>query len=399
MKLLILIIPLLLQEPSPQEKVHRIEQAIDWLIESDPELRQAGRKILLEAGPEAIFRLERRMSDRGLDRVYEVLRILHAKSGPEATGWVGQKDLPDEEELKKELPRVPKKRVDQYVFSKYYEAWRYAKSGNFQKAMGIAEALLLLEPKSRYRQKLGELRRFCDHRLTQETLCEASVVSSKSVAIRGEKLECSLRIRNRRDQEIRFQFSQEGRGFALVNQVVRVPALRGDEHEYNRSRQVRFENDIPIAADAQWEHSFLLDTGAELDLSQDLQIVTVHAWMLPRRIGLGDAGMTRRIIFEPAVIRVVAKKYEPDLADPLSGLRRAIESGTVNDVFVLSHLLEGGQKETGIGLLVAQLSSTKTEAGSVFLTRLLAFLTGEKIGPRGDKWVEWWKSRKESRNP
>ncbi len=393
MKLLILLFPFLIQDPSPQDKVRRIEQAIDWLLESDPDLRSAGRKILLETGAEAIPYLEGRLSNRGLDRVYKVLRILHAKAGPGATKWVEEKDLPGEEELKKELPRVPKRQVDQYIFSKYYQAWTLAKSGNFQRAMNIADALLLLEPRSRYRQKIGDLRRYCDHRLTQETLCEARVVPSKTVAIRGEKLECLLQIRNRREKEIRFEFGTESRGFAIVNQSIRVPALRGDEHEYNQSRQLHFEREIPIAVDAQWEHTFLVDTGAELNLSEDLQIVTVQAWMLPRKIHLGDGGMTKRIIFEPAVIRVVAKKYEPDLADPLAGLRRAIQSGTVNDVFVLAHLLDGEQKETGIGLLIEQLSESKTSAGSAFLTQLLTFLTGENLGPRREKWVKWWKDR------
>ena len=106
--------------------------------------------------------------------------------------------------------------------------------------------------------------------------------------------------------------------------------------------------------------------------------------------------MTKRIIFEPAVIRVVSKKYEPDLEDPLAGLRRAIGSGTVNDVFVLAHLLEGEQKEPGIGLLIGQLSATKTEAGSAFLTQLLTFLTGKKLGPRREKWMEWWAGRKKT---
>ena len=50
MKLLFLLIPFLIQDPDPQDKVRRIEQAIDWLSESDSDLRQAGRKIVLDAG-------------------------------------------------------------------------------------------------------------------------------------------------------------------------------------------------------------------------------------------------------------------------------------------------------------------------------------------------------------
>ena len=81
-----------------------------------------------------------------------------------------------------------------------------------------------------------------------------------------------------------------------------------------------------------------------------------------------------------------------------SGLRRAIKSGTVNDVFVLSHLLEDGQKEAGIGLLIGELSSAKTATGWAFLTQLLAFLTGEKLGPRRERWIEWWKGRNQKKD-
>jgi hypothetical protein len=394
MKFLFLLLPFLIQDPGPEDKVRRIEQAIDWLSESDSDLRQAGRKILLQAGPEAIPFLEGRITKKGLDAIYEVLQVLQARSGPESTRWVEEDELPREDDFKKALPKVPKRQVDQYIFSKYYEAWSHAKSGNFQRAISVADALLLLEPKSRYRQKIRELRRYCDHRLTQETLCEARIIPSKTVALRGEKLECLLQIRNRRQKEIQFNFGAEGQGFAIINQTVRVPALRGDEHQFNQSHQVHFENEIPIAVEAQWEHTFLVDTGSELNLSDDLQVITLQGWMLPQKIQLGAGSMTKRIIFEPAEIKVVSKKYEPDLADPLAGLRRAIDSGTVNDVFVLAHLLEGEQKEVGIGLLIEQLSTAKTTSGSTFLIQLLTFLTGEKIGPRAEKWVKWWKERK-----
>ncbi|MDP6958129.1 MAG: hypothetical protein QF645_04880 [Planctomycetota bacterium] len=394
MKLLFLLIPILIQDPDPQDKVRRIEQAIDWLSESDPDLRQAGRKILFESGPEAIPFLEGRITKKGLDAIYEVLQILQARSGPESTRWVEEEELPLEEDFKKALPKVPKRQVDQYIFSKYYEAWSHAKSGNFQRAISVADALLLLEPKSRYRQKIGELRRYCDHRLTQETLCKAQIIPSKRIAIRGEKLECLLQIQNRRQKEIQFNFGAGGQGFAVINQTVRVPALRGDEHQSNQSHQVRFENEIPIAVEAQWEHTFLVDTGSELNISEDLQVITLQGWMLPQKIKLGAGSMTKRIIFEPAEIMVVSKKYEPDLTDPLAGLRRAIDSGTVNDVFVLSHLLEGEQKEVGIGLLIEQLVTAKTTSGTTFLTQLLTFLTGEKLGSRGEKWVKWWNERK-----
>ena len=102
----------------------------------------------------------------------------------------------------------------------------------------------------------------------------------------------------------------------------------------------------------------------------------------------------RRIVFEPATVKVLPRKYEKDLANPLEALGRYIDSGTDYDVFNMAMILEGEDKEKGIELLIRVMQKGNKAEGLAKLGHLLGFLTGEKLGVDPKKWMEWWEKRK-----
>ncbi len=391
------------QDPKREEaylkKVQRANQAIDWLLDSDEELRAAGRKTLLELGSDAVPFLEQKLTDKGVQEIYRILRELYQKESPPERRWLVESDLPKTEELEKEAPEVPQDHVDKYVYSKLYETYLLARKGNYQKAMDIAGAILTLEPKSPYGDQLRKLRRYCDIRITQTTLCEAKAIPAKGIAVAGEKVDVTLRIQNLLKSPVTLSFGEEGQGFAIVEYAIRIPTPKGDVHEMSKSDETRFDREIVIAPGGAWEHKFLVDTGTGLETGPDLQIYTVQPWMQPRKIDLGTAATARRIVFEPAVLKVVPKKYEKDLKDPLEALGRYMDKGTVNDVFVMAMVLEKDDREKGIELLIGALREAKRPEGRSFLCQLLTFVTEQKLGPDPRKWIDWWGSRSKGKNP
>ncbi len=373
------------------KRVKRIQQAIDWLVDGDADLRAAGRKILREIGPEAIPFLERRLADRGMGEVYATLRELRTREG---NFWVEEKDLPTAEQMDKDVPKLARDQVDKYVFVKYHEAWSLAKKGRYEKAVEIVQAVLVLEPRTAHSEGLRRLRRFCDIRITQTTMCEAQAIPAKTIAIAGEKVEVKLRLRNVSKQPILIAFPADGQGFAVVDYSIRVPMPKGDVHEASKSQEIRIEKEISIAVGAEWESSFPMDTGTALEEAQELRIVQVQAWMQPSRIDLGTIPTNRRIVFEPAVVKIVSRKYEKDLTNPLAALGRYMDGGTVNDVFVMALLLEKEDREKGIELLIGAMRHAESRVGQTFLATLLTFLTEQKLGPDPRAWRAWWEDHK-----
>ncbi|MBI2899542.1 MAG: hypothetical protein HYY17_05115 [Planctomycetes bacterium] len=376
------------------KKVKRINLAIDWLLDADAELREAGRKVLREIGPDAIPFLEQRLADKGVGELYALLRELRSREGASENRWAEDKDLPTPEEMEKEAPKVAHDTIEKYVFSRYHDAWLLARKGNHEKAVEMVNALLTLEPRSKYADGLRTLRRYCDIRITQATICEAKAIPAKKAVVAGEKVEIVLRVRNVAKGPITISFGEEDAGFAVLDTSIRIPTPTGDVHEASRTDRERFEKEISIAAGAQWEHACLVDTGTGMETSADLRIFTVQPWAQPRKIDLPMGALCRRIVFEPATIKVVPRKYEKDIENPLAALGRYMDSGTINDVFVAALLLDGEDKEKGMDLLIRAMREAKNPEGRAFLGRLLGFMTGRKFGADPRAWTQWWESRK-----
>ncbi len=372
-------------QESPKEV--RAARALGWLEDGDPELRKIARKTLLSMGRDAIPFLEQILEARGVGEMVKILREIKE-------GYGSPMDLELDVKLPKNAPKVEDRVVDRYVRARYYEALAHARAGRYQRGHEMANALAVLEPKAPIVDTVKKLRRYCNHMITQTTLVEAKVVQGKTLYAEGEPIELMLRMRNLYKSQMEFTWDEgkegsPGYGQAIVEIEIRIPELDGTQVVDRRSDTVRFERKVPIATGAQWEKSFPLNVKPAVESLDQIVLVTVHAWCYPLKIGADGRDLTRRIQFHPAVLKIVPKKYMKHAADPLGGLRAAMSTGIVQEVFITAMMLEGDQRKEGIRLLIETLGKAETAKGRYAIGGILTSITGEKHGTDWKKWDAW----------
>ena len=156
------------------------------------------------------------------------------------------------------------------------------------------------------------------------------------------------------------------------------------------------------------DRTITLDTSAEFSDDQDyVRLYTVGAWLPVVKIdrGLG-AEAQKRIYFEPVTIKLVPQKYLHLADDPLGMLGKAMDAGSVNEVFICAMILSDEQKPQGIELLVSAMEKAQKswkkakDSGAAqeeihfrdaiaIIANILGTVTGEKRGMEVAKWREY----------
>ena len=378
--------------PSADERERRarhIERAVGWLADTDPELRDAGRKQVLEFGREAIGEIEKKLEERGALILANTLREIDK---PGET-FVAARDLMEET-----LPKLDPVAADKYVLAKYAEAMVHAKKGNYQRGFDLSNALWHLEPKGTTADKVKALRTYCDRMITQTTLVEAKVIQDRPFCAVGDKLELTLRMKNVYKSAMSIKYADgdplpPNQGMAVLEIEARVYDWHNTTTSFSRHEELHFETEIPIASGAQWEKKFELDTSAQVPDKEQIWVFTVNAWTHPLTMETDGRPVTRKVTFEPAVIKAVPPKYAGFLADPLASLDACMEKGTVHEVFLCSQLLEGDKKEQGLERLIQWLQKADNPKGREAASWILLRMTGERLGPDPRKWADWWQKR------
>jgi hypothetical protein len=383
---------LLLQD----DRAARLERAVGWLANADPEVREMGRQQLAAYGKEALPLLEKRLGEAGL---LDLARAWRGLAGaPSAPAWIPEEkleELPADDPGAKEAAKLDRAFVDRYVRAKYQEAMGFVRKKSYLRAYELAGALLALEPRSAHAEAIRKLRRHADAMVLQTTLLEAKLLHAKPAYAAGEPVELRLRMRNihQFDLKVSFGKAEEGAkptaGVVVVEIETRITGLRGETESWTRSQEVRIENEIPVAPGAQWETSFTVDLSTDAADRENVREVTVNAWTAPTGITVKERDATRRIQFEPAVFRVVPERYARFLASPLESLGKTIDTGTAQDTYVCSRLLEGADKDPGAAMLVQAMSKTENAGYREALSWILMHLTGERFGPDPQKWQDF----------
>lgn len=405
---------LLAFQTAPQEDTSkRVSRALEWFADTDPEVRELGRKELIAIGREAIPYLERLLDLRNALDIYKLLREVDRERNPFDPRWVSERALPSDEEIEKGLTTEQKNERERYVRRKYSEAAAAAKRARYQEGYDIANALLILEPKSVYADRIKELRRYCDNWVTQTSLLRSRVIPSARAGVAGEKAEFTLRMENVFKQALTVHFDpgSEEKPFqpiVVVEVTCNMLDGKGGVDHATRTFQVPIEPDVPIAVGAQWERVFTLDTAQEFPGDEDhIRVYTVGAWTQPQKIEFGIGSTMKRLLFEPAAFKTVPRKHDHMLEDPLATLRKAIGAGTVNEVFIAAMLVPDASRHEAVGALVDLLEQKDREARQEDLTtgarreavnrrefaaHVLTNVTGEKLGSDPKKWRQYHES-------
>jgi hypothetical protein len=383
----------------PARQAEHLARAIGWLADADPEVREMGRQTLLAAGPLALAALEKDLEAKGsLEQARLLSRLLRA---PAPGGWVGEEEvpeLPQDEEFQKELKKVDPAAVTRYVRLKYAEAMAGLRSKNYHRGYEIANALLTLEPRGPEADALRRLRRHCEAMITQTTLIEAKFVQPRLWFVAGDPVEISARMKNVYRGELTLEYDagtaeEPGGGILILEVDIRVKELRGAGLHERKPFDLRFEREIPIAPGAQWERRITLDPSISVPDEEHIREITVNAWTQPVRIRAEGASFTRRLQFEPAVVRIVPKRYAAYLERPLEWLERTMEGGTVQEVFICSQMLEGADREKGLDRLVVWMGKAETELGRIAAGQILTAMTGQTLGTDPVRWMRWLQER------
>jgi hypothetical protein len=388
MKLTWFLLPLfLVPQSDPSEKQKRVQQLMAWFADKDASVSQSARDSLVAIGKEALPAIDRKLADLGAlplaDLRRDIDRNLPSVSEPYA--------LPADESVE---VKADKEVSDKYVRAKYAEALAWAKRENFQKGFDITNALHSLEPRSSIAEKVNQLRRVCENKITQTTLIEAKIFPEKPATKIGELATVTLRLKNVFRNPIVFKYEgAEGKapeGLVVIELEAGISTLRGESASRNKHQEFFFEGEISLAPGAAWERRLQLDTAFELPDDVDIQTITVNAWTQPSKIDAEGVNLLRRLQFEPATVKLVPKRYAHLIEKPLEWLSKTIETDRpAQETWICVQLLPDDEKRKGAEVLVQAMSKTENPDYRPALARMLTYLTGEKLGSDPKKWSEW----------
>jgi len=389
MKVVLSLVGILLLAPQDAEKEKRIAQALRWFGDRDPELRESARGELVAMGRDAVPAVERALTERAALELAKLYRELHpaAGAGPAPVEYV----LPEEDPT---IPKLEKDAVDKVVRAKYAEAMAYAKKNQYQRGFDMASGLLALEPRSPIADRLKQLKRYCENMITQTSLIEAKVIQEKLAYVAGEPVTLTLRLRNLFKTPMLLKYEgAEGKapeGLAVIEIEAAMATLKGESTTATRHQELPLEGEIPIAIGAQWERKIQLETVFGLPDDLDVQTILVNVWTAPSKIDTDGHNLTRKLQFEPAVIKLVPKRYAHFLENPLEWLEKTILSEQpAQETWICAQLLPAADRRKGAEILVHAMEKTDNPNYRPALSRMLTEVTGERLGEDPKKWTEW----------
>jgi len=405
MKAVCLVLAMTLLALTPQEgdgpkKAVRIDRALSWLANEDADVREMGRKEILEIGADAVPALEKKIAEKGATDLVQLLRHFDRAPGIGET-WVAEKELKEieaDEQFKKEAEKLPKDVAEKYLYVKYQEALAQVRHKNYQRAFDMANGLIALDPRSSHADAFKRLRRHCENMITQTSLIEAKIMQPKVWYVEGETIELSARMKNIYKAMMTLTWEKgtpqdPGGGLLLLDVDLTMSDMGGASVSDQRHQDLRFEEEVPIAPGAQWERKFSLDTSTTIADSKQIRVIKVGGFTQPGKISTDGVNITRRIQFEPATVKILPKKYVRFMDNPLEWLEKMIGEGDPQEIYVCSQLLDGPDKDKGTELLIKLLAKSNTLTSKTYAANLLTGLTGQSFGIDPRRWENWFQNK------
>ena len=381
------------------KKAQRIDQAVAWLVNEDADVREMGKKTVIAMGRDAIPALERKLAERKATELVQVLRAID--KSPAGDPWVNDGDLHDievDEQYKREAEKLSRDAIEKLMYVKYQEALAHYRHKNYQRSFEMANGLLVLDSRSVHHEDYKRLKRQSETMITQTTLIEAKILQPKVWYVEGEEIELSVRMKNLYKAGMTLSWEkgtekEPGGGVLLFDVEVSMKDMGGASVADQRHQELRFENEVPIAPGAQWEKKFVLDASTAIADRMQTRIVTIGGWSQPAKISTDGVNITRRIQFEPATVKIIAKRYEKFLENPLHWLDKMIDDGDPQQIYVCSQLLEGDDRDKGAAKLIQLLARSNTLTSKNYAANILTQLTGMSFGHDARRWESWLQNK------
>jgi hypothetical protein len=388
------------KEDGAAKKSSRIERALGWLVNEDTDVREMGRKDLLQIGADAVPAIEKKVAERGATELVRLLR--HFDRLPSiAETWVAEKELKEieaDEQFRKEAEKLPKDVAEKFAYVKYQEALAHVRHKNYQRAFDMVSGLLALDPRSPNLDAFKRLKRHCENMITQTSLIEARVLQPKLWYVEGETVELTARMKNIYKAMMTLTWdkgtsTEPGGGLVLFDVEVSMSEMGGTSASDQRHQELRFEEEVPIAPGAQWERKFTLDTSSAITDPKQIRVIKVGGWSQPAKMSTDGVNITRRIQFEPALLKILPKKYERFMENPLDSLEKMIAEGDPQEIYVCSQLLGDADKDKGTEMLIRLLAKSNVPRSKNYAANILTALTGQSFGFDVQRWENWFQNR------
>jgi hypothetical protein len=262
----------------------------------------------------------------------------------------------------------------------------------------MVNGLIALEPRSPHLDTFKRLRRHCEAMITQTTLIEAKILQPKVWYVEGEPIELSARMKNVYRSMITMTWEKgtekdPGGGLMVLDVEVTMSEVNGNSSSDQRHPEFRFEDEVPIAPGAQWEHKFPLDASTAIQDPNRVRIIKVGGWTQPMKMSAESIGITRKIHFEPAIVKILPRRYAKLLDNPWESFEKSVTEGSMDQIHVCIQLLDEKDHDRAAAILIQKLAGAKSLEGKTYAHNLLRALTGQSLGTDPRRWEVWLQAR------
>jgi len=378
-------------QDSIEEKTKRIFELMEKLENPDKKIQGQAFNQLKEIGTPVIPFLIGKLKDKG---IYLTLASQIQMAYP-----------PPAEEIKANMkmwqdiigPVSDKDTAlaEKYLYSKYLFAVQYYQKENYQTARGIIDAILTLEPKVSFRNRLQQLRISCDEKMLQQNILRASLWTEKDIYEIGDQIKVVLKLQNVTADPLEVVLGKEN--YIVFNRALTQYDPFGNEETSGKMEEIKLtEETIKLEPLAEWTKTIVVDTSQEDPESVYYRTYDLTAEIRPVRIKSGRQETIRKIISLPLRLRVFPPDVDPTLKNPLGTLGKALQGGIPIDIFLCALLVPETDKDKALELLIRALPDAPDITKQAILTSL-KHITNIPVGLEEEVWLKWWEERQKNR--
>lgn len=355
-------------------------QAIRLLLSGDRKEQTRGEAMLKRMGSHAAPQLRywMRKVESEVDRVRVFLESQPgASSGPQSTGKLS---------------------ADALFHRQLLEARAFSRAGEHQRALALAEAILLLDPSNPHAWELRRLGRQSRERIVSREILEPALEARKLVYEVGEEPQAMFRLVNHRDSEAIIEIQKEVLGEVEV--TVTISNIDGSQKREQKHLRLRAPADVKrivLGPRRVWEQEVPIDLRADLPLAGSVVRVQIGgrfrptAWRIDGAEGQNNLGLT----LGECELWIVPPGEGAHADNPLEKLALAVLLNKTESFFVGGQLAVWAAEDDAHfneKLLITLLDSVDDldPPRLQVAARFLAEITGEDFGADVGKWKAWW---------
>lgn len=286
--------------------------------------------------------------------------------------------------------------IEKYLYSKYLNAVQSYQKEDYQGALDTINAIVKLEPRFSFTDKLKLFRLACEEKIIQKNILRATLRTPKEIHEIGDKIFVTLKLENVALNPLEVTMPNEPLMIIYITAMEYGPL--GDYLSISRMEGEKLPpNNISLKPQEFWEHTFTIDTTKENPKSIYYRVYEITAEIRPSNIKSGKEESIRKIISLPLTIRAFPPNVDKVLKAPIPSLSKALDGGIPIDIFLCSLLVPEADKETTLELLMRSLEKSSSQEAKKAIMTSLKHITRLPVEIDEKAWKQWWKDRKHNR--